>query len=142
MDLSTIILVTDDQNQNLLDPSTPGYFKPEDIRIYYVKDGQRKDVYQANLDTPRNFRIEQFTSAKEFAMVLYPDEGTRDGEITTTIIQWNDVAADTLECEVHHWDSSVAITRIWNKDELVYDKDNGLTQWDDTQVSRLVRLTK
>ena len=143
VDLSTHIMVTDGLNQNLLDPETPGYLKEEDIRIYYLNDGKREEVYRPSMDAPRNFRITKDNPRGEYEMILYPDEGRHDGEVTTTIIHWNDdVEEDILECEVHRWSSSVSITKIWTGGTLVYDKTNPSDTPDNVGGLRLVRLIK
>ena len=142
IDLTTYLVVTDDQNNNLLDPSTPGHFEKNKIRIFYVKDGERKEVYDANLDLPRNFDISKDNAAQEYAMKLFPDEGKSDNEITTTLIQWNENEVDTVTCEVRREASSVWVSKVWYDGTLAYDQISGATASGDTQVGRWIRVTK
>lgn len=142
MDLSTFIVVQDNENRNLLNPETPGYFREEDIRIFFVKNGVREEAYSANLDSPRNFTIDEYNADHEYAMNLFPYEGRSDNEITTTIIRWNNADEDTVACEVRHSDGSTWINKVWYNGELACDPSNGATAWGETQVSRLIRVTK
>jgi hypothetical protein len=142
IDLTTYLVVTDDQNNNLLDPSTPGHFEKNKIRIFYVKDGERKEVYSPNLDRPRNFDISNENAAQEYAMKLFPDEGKIDNEITTTIIQWSDNDEDTVTCEVRREASSVWISKVWYDGTLAYDQISGAAASGHTQVGRWIRVSK
>lgn len=142
MELSTFVIVSDSEGRNLLNPETPGYFKEEDIRIYFVRNGVREEVYRANLDTPRNFSIDEYNSDHEYAMKLFPYEGNSDKEVTTTIIRWNKVDEDTVACEVRREDSYTGISKVWYNGELVCDDNDGPQVWGETQVPRLIRVIK
>jgi hypothetical protein len=146
VDIVTHIAVLDDQGRNLLDPLTPGFFKKEDIRIYYLRNGVREEVFHENYTWPRNFDVIQ-NDLVQYAMVLVPDEGSSDKEITTTLIKWNDLDEDTLKTEMIRFETTVNVTsisKIWFNDELLYDdKINGKSQWGTSGfVERLITITK
>lgn len=50
--LDVTLLVRNQSGQNLLDASNPGHYVEEDIRIYYMKHGQKEEVYDENMDVP------------------------------------------------------------------------------------------
>lgn len=127
MDIGTVIIVSDQKGQNLLDPDTPGHFVEQDIRIYFLRDGKREEVFHSNLDAPRSFSIETYGSDNELAMKLVPDIETKGTGVTTTIIQWNDSEEDTVACEVRNNDNGVFVTRVWYNNDLAYDPDSGVT---------------
>jgi len=135
IDADVNIVITDSDNRNLLDPSTPGHFNKEDIRIYFVRNGQRQEAYAPNLDAARYFSINQTTDDNGFVMKLLPDLETRDSDITTTIIKWNETEEDVVTCEVRHSDNTTIITKVWYNDELGYDQN-------DTQGPRLIKAQR
>ncbi|MGC3943306.1 MAG: hypothetical protein QM762_02015 [Chryseolinea sp.] len=134
------IMVTDSENRNLFDPSTPGYFKEEDIRIYFLRDGKREEAYAANLDNPRYFSIDQSGTNNEYVMRLFPDLETHGSDVTSTIIKWNDTDEDTVDCEIRSTDNSTIITKVWYNDVLEYDQVNGTTSA--AHESRLINVHK
>jgi hypothetical protein len=141
IDVVTRIVITDDENRNLLDPATPGHFNADDIRIYYVREGERKEAFQANLDNPRFFAIEQYGSDNEYTMKLFPDMEVRNTEVTTTIVKWNSAIEDTVECEIFKNDNTISITKVWYNGELAYDQQKtvqGVTVYQE----RLIRTKK
>ena len=139
IDIVTRIIVTDSENRNLLDPSTPDHFKEEDIRIYYVKNGEREEVFNPNLDIARSFKIEQYGTDSEYAMKLFPDMEAKDSETTTTIIKWSTTSEDTVECEIHHEGGSTTITKVWYDGELAYDVSKSPTSTGE-YLQRLIRV--
>ncbi|MEJ1236688.1 hypothetical protein WBG78_01085 [Chryseolinea sp. T2] len=124
VDADVNLIVTDSENRNLLDPSTPEHFKEDDIRIYFLRNGQREEAYAANLDAPRYFRIDQSGPNGEYMMRLFPDLETHNSDITTTIIRWNGSDEDTVACEIRNTDNSTIITRVWYNDDLGYDQND------------------
>lgn len=145
VDIVTHLVVLDDQSRNLLSPDTPGFLKKEDIRIFYLKNGALEEVYHPNYTWPRNFDIIK-NDLGEYAMILVPDEGTSNGEITSTIIKWNDSNQDTLKAQMIRFESNVSVTsisKIWFNDVLLYDGDvDGKSQWGTGFVDRLITVTK
>jgi hypothetical protein len=141
IDVATRIVITDENNRNLLDASTPGHFNADDIRIYYVRKGERKEVFQANLDNPRFFAIEQYGPDNEYTMKLFPDMDARNEEVTTTIVKWNTFTEDIVECEIFKNGNTTSITKVWYNGELAYDQQK-IAQDATEYQERLIRIKK
>jgi hypothetical protein len=79
-------------------------------------------------------------------MVLVPAEGKNNGEITTTIIKWNDQDEDTVKIEMIRFETNVNVTsisKIWFNDKLLYDDQvNGKSQLGNGYVERLITIRK
>lgn len=148
IDTVTHLLVYNGQSENLLDPTTIEYYKEEDIRIYYLKNGVKEEVYNISYNWPRNFDIFKIEGTDEYAMVLVPDDvGKENREITTTIIKWSDQDEDTVKTEmlrIENRESSVtSISKIWFNDKLLYDDQvNGKSPLGNGYVERLITIRK
>jgi hypothetical protein len=130
IDLSNDIHVLSKDGQNLLDPVAPNSFKKEDIKIYYLINGQKTEIFNNQLDAPRQFMIFKVgADAKNYAneplmRVFSNDNGVvnQDGnEITTTYIEWNSMDTDTLATQIRHAGASVFTEKVWY---------NGVVKWD------------
>jgi hypothetical protein len=146
IDIVTHLLVYNDQNENLLDPTTIGCYKEEEIKLYYLKNGVKEEVYNVSYNWPRNFDIFKVESTDDYAMVLVPLEGKINGEITTTIIKWSDQDEDTVKTEMIRFETNVNVTsisKIWFNDKLLYDDQvNGKSPLGNGYVERLITIRK
>jgi hypothetical protein len=146
IDIVTHLLVYNDQNENLLDPTTIGCYKEEEIKLYYLKNGVKEEVYNVSYNWPRNFDIFKVESTDDYAMVLVPLEGKNNGEITTTVIKWSDQDEDTVKTEMIRFETNVNVTsisKIWFNDKLLYDDQvNGKSPLGNGYVERLITIRK
>lgn len=117
VDMMTFITVLDQQGNNLLDPRNTGSFEAKDIKIFYERNGKMEEFFQANLDMPRNFRIDPPELGSDYLMALAL-------ESETTIIHWNEVESDTLRAEIEHLGqegSGIVVKKVFYMDEIKYD---------------------
>ncbi len=127
---------------NLLDPLTSGYYKPEDIRIYFLKDGVKKEAYNPALDAPRNFRIFD-NGANQNYLRLFPDEGTKDQETTTTLLLWREGDQDTIKTTMTRIQGSVYTKKVYFNSVLKYDVNTSQpVNWGLGTFKRLIDVQK
>jgi len=103
------IRLSDSQGNDLF--QSPEY-KPENIRIFYLKNGQSEEVYNGNLVYPRNFYVENGTMTlglNNFITNYYSE----------TLIKWNSQEVDTLRA--HFNEVSGNYDKIWIDGEVVLD---------------------
>lgn len=138
------LIVRDQNGKNRLDPSTPNYYKPEDIRIFYLKDGQKQEVYNPSLDIPRNFKIIKSETTNEYVFRVFVNEGSVDQEVTTTYIQWRAGAQDTVNSLITRSSSSIYCDKVWFNDTVRYDrlKNPVETVLGDEIFRRLINITQ
>ncbi|RLJ76841.1 hypothetical protein [Pedobacter alluvionis] len=130
VDLTNIIRIVNKNGQNLLDPSTPGSFKKDDIKIYYLVNGQKTEIFDSKLDAPRQFttfRVKEDYKMypNEYMMQIYSNsKGVIDqngNEIATTYIEWNNANTDVIITQLRRSGASVSIDKVWC---------NGVVKWD------------
>jgi len=136
-DLTNDIRVVNKDGQNLLDPSTQNSFKKDDIKIYYLINGLKTEMFNKNLDAPRQFMIFQVgADVKNYAnehlvRIFSNNKGVVDkngNEITTTYIEWNSTDTDTLVTQIQRSGASIFNYKVWY---------NGIIKWDRTSMPRL-----
>lgn len=116
------ITVKDRAGNNLLDPTNPNSFDIDNIKIFYLIDGEKKEFYEEHLDAPKGFRVIQhdFTSEYQFIIHLNYD---RTEDFSTTYIQWNENDTDTIKALFKYPPntSSVLLRTVWQNNELKWD---------------------
>jgi len=124
------ISIKDNLGNDLLNPSTPNAFVENEIKIYYLVDGIKKEVFNANYDHPRNFIL--FEKAGEYLMGLSPN-GDEKEELPVTYIEWNAFESDTIQCHFSRTSNSVVCDKVWY---------NGALVWDNYSASRSIQIVK
>ena len=112
------ILITNSENEDMLDPETLGTYNTNDIKIFYLIDGEKIECYDPNRDAPRNYRIGY--AADRYGIMIYPNANINE-EYPVTYIQWNEQDTDTVKCQFERGDGFLILTRLWFNDELVID---------------------
>ncbi|GEM_PF-1009311 len=125
------------QGQNLLDESTPGHYSTEDLKLFHIIAGQKKVVYNYNLDAPKGMSVIKEGIARLHVGFNLNDEGDiihKDKKVTrgesTSIIQLNESVIDTVKIQWESKPGSLMITKAWHKDKLVFDPSNKINGLD------------
>lgn len=101
--------VFNSQNEDLLNPENPNHLDVADIKLFYVINGEKQEVYDPNLDSPRNFRI--FKHENEYRIGVSLNHET-SGK-TMTYLQWNESDVDTIEATIKKTQNSLYSDEIW-----------------------------
>lgn len=126
IDTGVFIAYKDSNNQDLLAPSTPNNIKAEDIDIYrLLNTGQKKQIYDANMDMPESFAIGKSSNGIDYLMTLglAPCSDCYSTQNKATFfIRYKDGSEDTLVGE-YNADRTYHITllKIWINGTLKYD---------------------
>lgn len=125
IDVATQIKVVNAKGENLLNQTTSGYYAPGDIRLYYLKDGVKSEVYNPSLTYPRNFLIIDNGNGDNLIEVFL-NEGSTNNEITTTLLQWRNGDVDTLNALITREKNGIGCTsvicsQIYCNGKLKYD---------------------
>lgn len=102
--------ILNSQNEDLLNPENPNHLDVTKIKLFYLINGEKQEVYNPNLDSPRNFRI--FKDENEYRIAVFLNH-TETSEKPITYIQWNDSDIDTLEVDINRTQNSILQNEIW-----------------------------
>lgn len=144
VDLYIDFWLRDSNLKNLLNTETPSFYKKEDIRVFYIEDGIKKEFYNPSLDAPRHFLIDKNEGNGEFAFRLFVYEGkSKETEITTTLVEWRTGLVDTVKSEITRFNNSTIATKIWYNSVLKYDNDTAQSfAWGNAIVRKFIEIKK
>ncbi len=109
------ISVKDSAGNDLLDPSFPGSFKEDSIRLYYLENGKRVEVYYSNMTDPRNFFI--FYENSEYLIRIFPNDD-KSSDYPVTYIDWDKSDEDTIKCVITRTRNTTNVTKVWFDGQL------------------------
>jgi hypothetical protein len=110
--------VINSQNEDLLDTATANHIKASDIKLFYQINGEMKEVFDANMQNPRNFTI--FKHENEYRIGVSLNH-TETSDRPVTYIQWNENDTDTIEVIFNRTSNAVIQNKIWLNGNLIWE---------------------
>jgi hypothetical protein len=106
--------------QNLLEPSTPNYYKAENIKKYDLIDGKEQLFYKSNWSSPYGFSI---TKNPNLTYINVRANTESKENPTTTYIDWGNGDRDTLVCKMTKTNDGYYqfIQELWINGEKVFE---------------------
>lgn len=114
--------VLDIQGNDLLNPQIESNFNnTENIKIYFVINGEAVLFDKPNLDLPKGYLIYKKENEDVYRMGLFVN---LEGNTTTTLIKWNNTETDTIKCEIERKGNYyISVSKVWYNNILKYDGD-------------------
>jgi len=108
---------------DLLNPANANAYLEESIKIYYLQNGEVKEVYNSNADNPRNFRIvsPENSGDEKYFMLLFLNN--LESENAITYIEWNETDTDTLRANFRTGKGYTILSKTWYNDVLIFDEN-------------------
>lgn len=129
---SVMLNILDNEGLDLLNSKTTNYYSFDNMKLYYLVDGEKKEVYDSNMDLPRNIAL--LTDVKPYALGMalsyHVDSiiGEKDGfEVgrSITYLELNKGDIDTIVSEWKRKPGYFVVDKIWyNNAEEAYDVRN------------------
>lgn len=116
--------ISNDQNEDLLNPETPNHINAENIRLFYVINGRSQEYYEENLDYPKGFLIGESDGIYRIRIFLNHAE-TENKAIT--YVEWNDTDTDTIEVSYKRTQNSILQDTIWLNGEQIWERGDNTT---------------
>lgn len=111
--------VYNSQNEDLLNPENQSHLDSANIKLFYVINGEKKEVYNPNLDSPRNFMIYKHENDYRIRVFLNHSETSYK---PITYIQWNDSDTDTIEVSYQRTQNATLQNKIWLNGEQIWER--------------------
>ncbi|MDR2773214.1 MAG: hypothetical protein LBC19_00475 [Tannerella sp.] len=112
--------IRDIDNNDMLNPGNEHCFKENEIKIFYETDGQKVEVFEANLRHPRYFYFYQYQEEYRIKIFLNPNHDEKS-EYVVTYIKWNNVDEDTIKSVIKRQSKHTTVhTDILYNDSLIY----------------------
>ena len=109
---------------DLLNTDNENAYLAENIKIYYLINGEVKEIYNSNMDAPRNFAIISPEDSGENFYFMTIGLNSSELENAITYIEWNDMDTDTIRANFRSGDNYTLITKAWYNEELIFDEYN------------------
>jgi len=120
LDAAIEFSVFDAQNEDLLNPETPNHLNTDDIRLFYVINGESQEYHEEDLSYPRGFLIGEHEGIYRIRIFLNYAE-TEDKPIT--YVQWNNnIETDTIEVSYRRTQHSTTQDTIWLNGEQIWER--------------------
>ncbi len=124
------IKVLNAQDEDLLNPETQGALDYNEMKLFYLIDGEKKEVFENTADQPRNLFLFNETMPYQLGVGTYDgidNFSSKDNDIFsgehTAYLQLSDTDTDTIKTS---WESKkdlyFRIKKIWYNGKE-YDKD-------------------
>jgi hypothetical protein len=110
--------VFNSQNEDLLDTATANHIEASEIKLFYQVDGEIKEVFDANMQNPRNFMIYKHENEYRIGVSL---NHTETSDKPVTYIQWNENDTDTIEVIFNRTPNAIIQDRIWLNGNLIWE---------------------
>ncbi|AYN06162.1 hypothetical protein [Flavobacterium sp. 140616W15] len=109
------------QNGDLLDSKNPNSLDISNIKLFYVVNGGKQEVYNQNLTYPRNFKV--FKHENEYRIRVFLNN-TETTDKPITYIQWNSSDTDTIEATFERTERSILKNKVWLNGNQVWERGN------------------
>ena len=125
LDVGVEFSVINSDGEDILNPNNPNAINKSDIKLFYLIDGVKKEVYNSNYDYPRNFKI--YEHQNEYRITIWQNN-TDSEEKPLTFVQWskdeNDI--DKIETIYERTSNAVLQRKIWLNDDLLWESNSGI----------------
>lgn len=98
---SLLLHLNNSIGQDLLNPDLPGHIHYDNIHIYDIVDGTKVRRFVVNYDSPKGISIRKYQSDDRFTLGVRLGHHVGHEEISTTIIEYDDYWADTIDARVY-----------------------------------------
>jgi len=137
LDVGITMTFKDINGNDLLNPNNINAYSTDLIKIYYLKEnGDIEEIYNSNLDSPRNFKIITPEDSQENIYALYLTPNTYLTENAITYIEWNNTETDTIKTNYRYGDNYTICNKIW------YNNVNVWTENTNVNSGRLFEIIK
>ena len=108
---------------DLLNPNNANAYIAENIKIYYLRNGEIEEIYNPNMDAPRNFSIISPEDTGEDFYGIAIGLNSSQLENAITYIEWSETDTDTIRANFQSGDNFTILTKAWYNDVLIFDED-------------------
>lgn len=113
------VLIQNANGQDLLNKSTANTLNTDNIKLYYLVDGNPQEVYIPNSTNPKNYYIFNYEVYNSNAIRIFLNDQSKD-EYPIAYIKWNQSDTDTIKCHFYRDNGIVTIDKVWYNDRFVY----------------------
>jgi len=125
VDVNISYNIINEAGNDLLNSGNDGYFPFSDMKLYYIENNQKVEVYDENMDSPRNidiinesnpFRLKVSLAYHGDEDLISEEDGMKLGQ-STALIELSASITDTIVYEWAYSESNFTVSKIWYNGE-------------------------
>jgi hypothetical protein len=122
IDTTIDIFVSNNSGANLLLNSTLNSIKVDSLRLFYLVNGEKSEIYNKDMDCPRNICFNSDIGKESIR--IFPND-TETEEFPITYIQWENGETDELKCHFVRLNEGETVTcdKVWYNDVLMFPEN-------------------
>lgn len=106
------IQVIDSLGNNLLNPSVSNSYKEEEIRIYFIINGEKTNIWEPLMQFPNRFYIYDDFNTGDHRIRIFPND-SKNEDLPVTLIQWDINDTDTIVCHFKRVEGYISCDHLW-----------------------------
>lgn len=118
VDTDINVSIKNSDGVDLLDSANPHSYREDSIKLFYIKNGEEVEVFDADMDYPKGFFI--YKHENEYRMRIFPNIDKSE-EFPLTYIKWNETTIDTIKCIIERKSNSQICKKVWFNNESVWE---------------------
>jgi hypothetical protein len=112
--------ILNDQDEDLLNPENQNHLDVSKMKLFYVVNGVKQELYKLKLNDARGFKIYKEENRNTYKIVIFLNYADKLDK-TITYVQWNDTDTDILESTFNRTNCSTVTKQVWLNGQLVWD---------------------
>lgn len=106
------IQVIDSLGNNLLNPSVSNSYREENIKIYFLINGEKTFIWEPLMRSPNRFYIYDDFNTGDYHIRIFPNE-SKNEDLPVTLIQWDTNDTDTIVCHFKRSKYDIYCDYLW-----------------------------
>ncbi|WP_136468073.1 hypothetical protein [Flagellimonas onchidii] len=124
IDLQVNLKYFNQEGEDLLNPDTTNHFSENRIKVYYLVNGEKKEIIRGNLDNPRMFSLSEPHSERDYFILSLSLNDLSDEKIKTTYLELNENDTDTITHTLTQSSgNNKVIDKVWYNGRLPDNED-------------------
>jgi len=113
-----------EKGEDLLNPNSENHYNENTLKVFYLVDGEKKEIFRSNLAYPKMFEISASKDSESiirYGLTLFLND-LSDEKIKTTYLQLNENDTDTITHTLQQTDNyNKVIDKMWYNGNLSAD---------------------
>lgn len=115
------IKVVDSIGNNLLNPNLSNSYREDEIKIYFLINGEKIYIWEPLMQFPNRFYIYNEFNSGDYRIRIFPND-TAHTDLPVTLIQWDTNDMDTIVCHFKRTKGYINCDYLWYNEMYIDPK--------------------
>jgi hypothetical protein len=119
IDLQIGLEYVNGEGEDLLNPNTENYYNENDIKVFYLVNGEKKEIFRANLDKPKMLSLSPSHNERNYFIFSLSLNDLSTENVKTTYLQLDENDIDTITHTLQKtYNNNKIINKVWYNGQL------------------------